>query len=722
MDLKRLKFFITILASLSVVLGVSHHFLNFWGLEVWRETLIFFIAIPVLSFPILLFVNRVWDTRLKIEKKRQLLFFYPAMVVAALLTWYFYLAPSVWHQIEIIPAPGQSSKKIELYEIKIPRGRVLKFSKTDGFKGWVVQDNALKTTSANPGSVSYSFFSPVGETTSLLFLRSPGSRDVTVALDGKKMAVELHNPDTGLQSVSMTTSYKMGIPGGIVIFIVAAMDFSAFFFLIVFIWVIQEIAQFVPVGKVDQDDRFPSHRTNLIILLALAFGFHALNSLSVPLIVASDSPSYLQGSIHWLQYHNLEGVPAARGPGTTFLFVPAFLLFGKNPWGVKLALHLLAIAAVPALYRLGWQLFKRRSFAFFSGLIAVLMPEMYLYSNIVMSDVPNVFFVLACCTLLLSALEISSWKNLIAFALVCSFAVLLRPENVTLLAIGIAFLFIKIIWEKQDIYQRLQMLGVAVFLALIPLVYWSAHNNRVHGFFGLSNYADEVLYDGWIYFGEASGFQITDLGSPAVQSISEALNAYDKPLGSTLVPTGWEIYPALLQHGYTEHQAIKLLGDAAKDSIRKAPRLSTDLYFLKLKKAFVPEYIALMATTFPLAGEKTIQQPGNVYFDSEKALFPNLIPIQRRVYDGLPKFNTYVYRPLVLFCLVIALLAVYQKQFFLWLPVIAFSLSRMFVPITIGIASWHYMLAGIAILLMFTFLAIQNIRGFLSFLFNPKPE
>ncbi len=724
MDLKRQKTFIAIFVSLSFVLGISQHFLNFWGLNFLNETLILLFSVPVLTFLIWLLLNRIWNICVAIPKKRWMLFFFPALIAASILTWYFFITPSIWHKIEIIPAAGNNSAgTVELHELKTPPGRVVKPSNLEGTGGWVAEGGLLRTVSANSMPIEYSFFGPVNEPVNLLFLHSPDSRDVTIILDGKKLEVELHGGDVSLKSVEITTSYKMGIPGGLIIFIIAAADFFAFFFFILFIWLIQEIAQQVSTEKITaKAEFFPSHRVSMIILLAFAIGLHAINALTSPLIVASDSPSYLQGAIHWLQYFNLDGVPAARGPGTTFLFIPAFLLFGRNPWGVKLVLHLLAIAAVLVLYRLGWQLFKRRSFAFFSGLIVVLMPEMYLYSNIVMSDVPNIFFVLVCCILLISTIEIFSWKNLLAFMLAGSFAVLLRPENVTLLVIGIGFFLIKIVLEKQDAAKQLQMLGVAVLLALIPLVYWSAHNNRVHGFFGLSNYADEVLYDGWIYFGEASGFQITDPNSIAVQKIAEAFKAYDKPVGYTLVPTGWELYPTLLEYGYNEQQAIKLLGDAAKDSIRKDPQLSMNLYLLKLKKAFVPERTTLMTSTFPLAGEKPRRQQDTKYFDSEGAVSTSLIPLQRKAYDWLPEFNRYIYRPLVLFCLTIALLAMYQKNFLLWMPVIAITLSRMFIPITIGIASWHYMLAGIAILLMFIFLAIENMRGFLAFLFNPKPE
>jgi hypothetical protein len=336
-----------------------------------------------------------------------------------------------------------------------------------------------------------------------------------------------------------------------------------------------------------------------------------------------------------------------------------------------------------------------------------------------MSDVPNVFFGLLFCSLLLSALETFSWKIIAAGILTASFAALIRPENVLLLVIGAGFLFIKIVCERRDSLRHFQILGAVTLLAVIPLLGWSAHNYRVHGFFGLSNYAGEVLYDGWVYFGEASGYQITNLDSPAVQSIEEVIQVYGMPADSIAAPTGWELYPLLLKHGYTGEQAIELLGDAAKDSIRKDPELSMRLYSLKLQKSFIPD--AIMLITFPLPKDGATTQPWKEeYFNEEKLLFPTLIPLQRLVYDSLRKFNRYFYYPLVIFCLGILFLAIYQKQFFVWMPVIAITASRLFVPITIGLANWRYIISGLPFLLIFLLLAIQIMGGFLSFIIKPK--
>ena len=58
-----------------------------------------------------------------------------------------------------------------------------------------------------------------------------------------------------------------------------------------------------------------------------------------------------------------------------------------------------------------------------------------------MSDLPNIFFVLAFCTLLISALETFESGWVMAAMLMGSFATLFRSENITLLMIGAGALF-----------------------------------------------------------------------------------------------------------------------------------------------------------------------------------------------------------------------------------------------------------------------------------------
>ena len=165
----------------------------------------------------------------------------------------------------------------------------------------------------------------------------------------------------------------------------------------------------------------------------------------------------------------------------------------------------------------------RRWFAFVVGLLTALLPDLYVYSSYVLSEAPDVFFALLYCTLLISALETLSPSWIVAAALAGSFTVLVRSENLVALAIGLAFLLMKILWLRRtaalpsaaaEVGQpkpsaKLWHFGLAVLIAAVPLLAWSAHNARVYGFFGISDYGGEILYDGWIYYGESSRLAIT---------------------------------------------------------------------------------------------------------------------------------------------------------------------------------------------------------------------
>src|SRR5204863_4835242 len=107
---------------------------------------------------------------------------------------------------------------------------------------------------------------------------------------------------------------------------------------------------------------------HLNLLLGLGLLLHQLNILSVPLILDADSTVFLQGAEHLLKYGNLDGVSKLVGPGTTFLFAPILFLFGRNAWGMKIFLHLIALACIPVCYWLGWFFSRNHWVAILSGL------------------------------------------------------------------------------------------------------------------------------------------------------------------------------------------------------------------------------------------------------------------------------------------------------------------------------------------------------------------
>jgi 4-amino-4-deoxy-L-arabinose transferase-like glycosyltransferase len=718
---------ISILASISIVLSTSHHWLNFWELPIEKQLIVVLIGVPALTFFTWFLLTYIWDHCRKINRRRWLAFLFPGLIAVAGMTSYLFSVPVVWHNLEIVPSTNSGLNEIQLLEIKVP-GRVVQFSDLKYLTGWEIRNGVLVTSSPTPGFIRYSFLSPINNPVAFTFLTSHKSGNVTLILDGEKLNTSLAGLQAGQAVIRMNTQYRLGIPGTAIILIIIGMDLFCFTFLLTLAWVVQEMNQ-VPERTLPEKNRdlFFTHRTGLLVLIVIASIIHFINFLSVPLIIGPDSPGYLDGSVYWIQHHTLDGVSAIRGPGSTFLFLPVMLLFGMNPWGMKLLLHLFAIACIPVSYRLGWQLSKQRWFAFLAGLIAVLTPDLIFYSNYVMSDLPNAFLGLLFCTLLLSALETFSWKWLITVALVGSFSALFRSENIASLILGAVFLLLKILWERKiqgyagiqnqhtrEAQNRLWRLGLVVLLAAIPILAWSVHNYRHYGFFGLSNYGDEVLYDGWVYYGESSHVDITDQESSAVKAIKAAyappFNEKERPN----IPTGWDIYPSLLEHGYTSEQAFLMLGQAAKDSIRKNIFTTLKLLDIKIRKGMTPETISFQHT-FPLPSDRVyIESSASDYFDREPALSPSAIYMQRRINDQLIKWYQYVYPGWVWFSLGMMLLCLYRKPFFVWVPIITIAATHIFVPTVIGMSLWRYVISGIVLLQIFALTGLWPLMNFLA--------
>lgn len=722
-------------AGAAITLSLAHHWLDFWSLSWQKQGVVLLAAFPAFTWLISILMNRIWPELIAIRNRRWLSFLFPAIAITIILTRLSYSPPVIWHSVEIIAADGFAPAGIQLVEIKVPPGKVVDFSKLKGLDGWELQNDKLVNSTSTPGVIQHSFLGPVGEPVDFIFQASPQGGKAVIAVDGGKTELDLTGSAGGQTNARLETAYKQGFPGEFILLLILLSDFMAYSFLIVLAWLIQEIPQGKTASSKEARDGFRPHRTGLLVLLTLPLALHILSFLTVPLLLASDGMSYLQGAIHWLEFRNFEGVSSARGPGTTFLFVPALLIFGNNPQGVKLVLHLLAMACVPAAYRLGWQLGGTRWFAFSSGLIAALIPDLYIYSNFVMSDVPNMFFGLIFCSLLLSALESPTPIRLAAVLITGSFLALLRPENVVLLIIGTGFLLLKDVGIPQkrletnrplsrrylQLFDNLRKLAPALMLAALPLIIWSARNYRLHGFFGLSNYADEVLYDGWIYYGEASKIPITDRGSKAVQAIAEAYPSFDSTDRTNGVPTGWEIYPALIRQGYSDEEAIALLGQAARDSIRKNLDLALKLLAIKIEDSLVPEMHALHAQTFPTPDEQVTRQP-QPYFLEEKSYFPELVYLQRGIYHLFQSWYRFFYATFVWTGLGLMFLGLYRKPLMVWVPVVLITASRIFIPIIIGLGNWRYILSGLILLMIFNLAGVASIMKFTNLALRPRYE
>lgn len=369
-------------------------------------------------------------------------------------------------------------------------------------------------------------------------------------------------------------------------------------------------------------------------------------------------------------------------------------------------------------------MFQQQLYAFLAGLITLLLPERFFYSNLVMSDLPTIFFGLLFATLLLSALEDFSWKRLASTMLAASFLALLRPENIITVPITAGFLCLKIKLvhqiDKTQATVFFRRLGIAFLAGLVPLLLWCIRNQNLHGNFGLSNYAGEVLYTGWIYYGEASHISITDQNSDSVKRIQEAMDAYEGEINYKAEPTGWELYPVLINYGYESNQAFELLGDAAMDSIQKDRKITAKVLTTKLRKSLIPE--AVPNLTFPLPGEESGNQPLEDAQSIRSGLqeevnhFPVFIPLQRSANSFIPMWYQHLYQPVFLLSLGMLFLAVYQKRFFVWAPIVVITASRIFIPIIYGLGNWRYAGSGLVFLPIFVLLAIYTLAGSLAVL------
>jgi 4-amino-4-deoxy-L-arabinose transferase-like glycosyltransferase len=683
--------------SLGVVmfLSLAHHTISLWEHPLWLMFVVFAIIVPIFIL-ILVFVWGKTSSHIRqIGKNRLLLFLITSLCTGAFIAWRVYSIPASYHVIQITPIIS-GSEMIRLLEVQ-PNSAASTLKETALKAKWEEANGAFYATSHSQSFMLH-FLSRANLPVNVLFESSPNSGSVRVSVDGGVVNTDLHADINGERLISSMTRYR-GIPNGLFIPGLFLADIVTFGALILLLLVAQEIGQKqAEILATTDASNISLHRKNVLVLLLLGFILHLLNALATPLIVGPDSPSFLAGSIHLLKFGNLDGVSMIRGPGTTFLFAPIMLVFGQNPWGIKILLHLIALACIPLSYRIGWQLSRNQKMAFVAGLIAVLLPDLMFYSNYVMSDVPNIFCVLAFMTLLISALESNEPYWLFWTMLAGSFAALLRSENIAMLGIGLLFLFGSTIWHNlrtgTPIQNRLIQIGASFGIALLPILWWSAHNLNVYDFFGISNYQGEVFYDGWVYSGDANHLSFSDPNSKAIKTIHDAMNKYPGTItDKSGIPTGWEIYPSLLKVGYTPDEAFHLLASAAWDSIKHDPALAIKLLFIKYRSGLKPEIT--FNNTYPLPGERqSTDDLKTSFFHTERVNLPILILLQRQINTMLMEWYPRLYLFWILSCLFFVFISLFRSPWDTWDAIVVLTLSRIFIPLSIGVAFWRYTLAG----------------------------
>lgn len=668
--------------------SLSHHLLNFWewpGLWILAGL---FTLLPLSIGGMAIAFQRFEPFVKPIPKSTLTLYLAAALLLGGFVTWRAYHLPQSYQTLTITAMTGQ----VALVEIK-NNGNPLPLEKSALESSWQVQEGLIRAAQESK-PLHLTFQTPVGQPITLLFLTSPQGGTVQVALNGRKDWLNLNSEPMGQTALRLTAEYR-GLPGAAFRLLLLFSSLFSFGVIGLLLLVIQHIGQENLPAKTSHAR---IHQRNLLILSLAGLCVYTFNALTVPLTINPDSHGLLQGSFHLLQHGNLDGVSMYRGPGTTFLFAPVLYAFGNNAWGIKILLHLLAFACLFPAYRLGWQWSGSYAIALIAGFLVVFSPDLMAYASVVMSDVPNILLVLTFLTLHVSALQKPGPGWVFATLLTGSFAVLLRSENLVMLAIGAIWLMATplLSWRKTPILdtRRLQIVALAILVCALPILWWSAHNQRVHGFFGMSNYQGEVFYDGWVYYGDALGTPFSNSDSLAFQVIQKAIEAHPIEITDQKgVPTGWEIYPAMLAAGYTPNQAFDLMESATWDSIRANPTRAVEILFNKYQRGLTPALQPMLV--YPLPGEDGFAEIWrDEYFYQKTPNLPLLISLRRAIDDNLRANYPRLYPGWVLFVLLTVFLSFFRAPRLAWSAHALITISRILFPLTIGVAFWRYALAG----------------------------
>jgi hypothetical protein len=159
------------------------------------------------------------------------------------------------------------------------------------------------------------------------------------------------------------------------------------------------------------------------------------------------------------------------------------------------------------------------------------------------------------------------------------------------------------------------------------------------------------------------------------------------------------------------------------DSIRNDIPLSLKLLVIKIQKGLEPQ--AMIPATFLFPDEKAgFQVLNSDYFDKETLLIPAIINLQRSAYGVIDRWYQIFYTIWLWLGLGMCFICLYRKPFFQWVPLAVITLNCIFLPITIGMSLWRYVLAGIFLLPLFILAGIQSVGAFVPYYLTSrrKPE
>jgi 4-amino-4-deoxy-L-arabinose transferase-like glycosyltransferase len=702
----------------------AHHFIDLWSKSAKSMILLTIAILPIVIFLVTIFFRKTKAKFHQISKTKRLVFYISSALISIVFTLLTYSLPETFTKITITP---EGSDTVTLLEIKVA-GDVVNINDEAGQSGWNFIDGAY---SAGPDAKPLVIYAKakVNSLCNILFTGSSETASVSVSSGMFSETVSFIDGVVEQKLVTFHNGYR-GVPGVLFIVIIGLIDLIAYSIIVLFLLVLQENLEVNSGFEKIPSQGFKAHLPYLLVLFFGSVILHLWVALAVPLIVDVDSPTYIQGAIHLVQEGNLQGVSSMRGPGTTFLFAPIFLMFGRNPWGLKIYLHLIGVGSVFVGYWLGWQLSGKKFAAFLTGLLILLSPDIYLSSVFVMSDALNLFFVALFCAFVIYAYRKMSLMHVLVALLSGSFLVFLRSENLLVLLIGTAILAVKpLIMVLTNIkkkrsnaedFKRLKYVAISFFVAVLPLLWWSLHNYYQNGFFGLSDYAGVVLFDGWVYFGDASGLNFSDKESAAMEAVESVIDNYPVAISDgSGAATGWEVFPFILEDGYTREEAFDILHDAAMDSIKKDWNKTFDLFVIKVETALTPDPYPLF--TFPMPGEDPIIRTINpMFFDDEDISVPFAIQSFRNVNNVVNRGYRTVYRYWFILSLISIFFVLHKKPNEIWFGLCLIVLAKIFISNMMSIAIWRYTISAVLLLQVFLAYWLSSIIIGLSKMFNNK--
>ena len=538
------------------------------------------LAISIISHYLLF---RLTPTYFQHFKKRKIILLAVLTLAASAIMSFLFVTsePSLIHTrhtFELIPT-GQkneqsSSADVVLFEIRDENNEIIPFEKLDPNNTWESREydglNARIASDDKSDPILYRFYGSQNDSIQVLFKATANSGIALVRLDSHEKLVDLFDRDEGDTIQSLQVDYRIREKAGLFL-----VYFVGFLFMVLCFWGLWISIEKNTYNRLSNSVRnFLTFMSKIYdrpvwllgVLFILSLAFHAISILATPLKVYPDSGGYINAAISIAKYHDWGSILVAfRGPGWALLFSPFLIIFGENPWPVKIFLHLLGIGQVFLAYGVGKIITQKNWFAFICGLLVLLVPDIIASGNVVLSESVVPFFVLLFVFIALKYLQTGKIYLIYFCFLVVLAAGSLRIENIAL-----AFLFLITVGIQlgleRDTHQGIKVkrsvlhLTIGLGLVILPMALWSNFQEKPTRELA-SAYRAAVVYSGWVHFGEIVGVSILDHNSPAVQVIQDAhersrdsyLEGAQPFLGNT-----WSDYSNMISIGMTPEEIAQI--------------------------------------------------------------------------------------------------------------------------------------------------------------------